>query len=673
MNFFRQLNLRARINFYIMLVATLVFFVIAVVLYQARKSRILYNMNDRMMSQIDDLKHMLNRELRLTHQADSIAHQLQNTQTNAQSAKTHDSLQPRPAAKEKIAGLRQKISNLADTAHVFRFLGEKKYLESGQAYLIGNDGKIIWHRNLPPGFDLSQAASFKTIKENQQGYSRYFINPDGKKKRWRYQYFDYFEPLNAFVVVALPENELFDGLQDLLWGIFITLLLALFLIFWVVRKTTGKSLEAIVLVVEKLELLSKGKLIDTFDVKNKDEIHRIVLSLNKLIKGLQNYARFSEKIKDGELETSFTPLSHDDMLGNSLLKMRESLKNAQVEERKRRAEDEKRNWATHGLAKFGEILREYTDLKELSYQIVSQLVGYVEANQGGIFLLNQEKRDEEFLELMASYAYNRRKYHTRRIEIGEGLIGACFLEKKTTYLTEIPEQYIEITSGLGKSTPRALLIVPLIEDEKVLGVLEMAAFKKIEAHKVEFVEKIAESIASTLDNVIGARRTKKLVQELQQQSAEKAEQEEEMRQNIEELQATQEEALRNQTEMQGILEALESSTFTMQYDMQGNVIEANQAFADLLETTREKLTGLSHRDGIDLEKAGIEDYQKFWSDLKNGNIRKLYNKISLNNKTVWLSETYTPIKNADGKIYKVLKIAFDITETKLQAEKQQNE
>jgi methyl-accepting chemotaxis protein len=288
-----------------------------------------------------------------------------------------------------------------------------------------------------------------------------------------------------------------------------------------------------------------------------DEVGQMSKALNLLIKGLTNIFGFSMEIGKGNFDSQFTPLSDEDVLGHSLVEMRDELKKASEEEKKRKEEDDQRNWASQGLAKFSDILRKSTnDLEELSYEIISQLVKYTSSNQGGMYVVNDTDKNDLSIEMKACYAFDRRKYLQKQIRIGEGLVGRCYQEKEKIYLTEIPNDYIKITSGLGGENPRALLIVPLIYNDVIYGLVELASFKKIPEYMIEFIERVGESIAATISSVKSNIQTTYLLEQSQQQAEEMSAQEEEMRQNMEELRATQEQSARREEELHREVEEL---------------------------------------------------------------------------------------------------------------------
>ena len=346
-----------------------------------------------------------------------------------------------------------------------------------------------------------------------------------------------------------------DFQQFILYASIVLILLAI-----IISVLTTRTLSRPINHVKDILLsMAQGVFPDNEMKEGNDEIGQMSAALNKLVAGLKEISRFSVEVGKGNFESSFKPLSDEDILGNSLLEMRQELKKAAEEEEKRKIEDTNRNWSTQGIAKFADILRKNNDnMEELSYDVISNLVKYMNANQGGLFLINNNDEKDVYIELVACYAYDRRKYLNKRIEMKEGLIGRCVQEGETIYMTEVPEDYIHITSGLGDDNPRSLLLVPLVLNEEIYGVIEIASFKNIETYQVEFVEKIGESIASTISTVKINLRTTMLLESSQQQAEEMKAQEEEMRQNLEELRATQEQSARREEELKKALIELQS-------------------------------------------------------------------------------------------------------------------
>ena len=251
----------------------------------------------------------------------------------------------------------------------------------------------------------------------------------------------------------------------------------------------------------------------------------------------------AKEISNGNLITEFEVKGNDE-LGQALLLMQQNLLVAQ-----KRENEEK--YFNIGLAQSAEIMRNNNaNTDALSNNILTYLVKYLGANQGMMFVLNNENPLELYLELTACYAYDRKKFLDKKIEPGEGLIGTAFIEKDIIYLTDVPTDFVNITSGLGQAVPTSVLIVPLIINDEVFGVIELAFFNSLENYKIEFIKKLGENLASTISTVKTNERTKNLLQIAQEQSEQLRSQEEEMRQNMEEMTATQEEMLRKDMEMQ---------------------------------------------------------------------------------------------------------------------------
>ena len=207
---------------------------------------------------------------------------------------------------------------------------------------------------------------------------------------------------------------------------------------------------------------------------------------SKLDESLYRETEKSKKVLDfvnnlilDNFETTYEFTEENDKLGSTLIDLRDNLRNSKKEATVRKNEDDQRNWISEGLAKFGEILRQNNnDLITLSHNIIINLVKYLKANQGGFFMIEESADGVKYFQQTASYAYDRKKFASKRIELNEGLIGTSALERKTIFLTEVPDGYLNITSGLGKANPRCILIVPLIFNDDIHGAIELASFKK---------------------------------------------------------------------------------------------------------------------------------------------------------------------------------------------------
>jgi len=413
-----------------------------------------------------------------------------------------------------------------------------------------------------------------------------------------------------------------------------------------------------------LDYLGQGKLPESNMIKrsNNLEIRQMADAMEKLINGLKEKASFAKEIGQGNFDYDYKPQSEEDILGLSLLEMRKSLQDAAEEEKKRQVEDEKRTWTTQGIAKFSELVRQNNDnIQELSFNLIKNLVKYLDANQGGIFILSDEKEnDEEFVELTACYAYERRKYKKKKIFKGEGLVGTCLQEGETIFISDVPDSYISITSGLGDSNPRSILIVPLKVNDEILGVIELASFNIFESYQIEFVEKVGETIASTISSVKINIRTNELLKQSQEQSEQMQAQEEEMRQNMEEMHATQEEMERKEVENQEFYSTINSITGIVNISTDGTIKNVNQVICDKLNYNQQELLGQDHKILFDKNFVETASYKKTWDDINNGNqVSSKFKLVDSNNQEVSVKGTLGAIKD---KYESILRLIFIITE-----------
>lgn len=372
---------------------------------------------------------------------------------------------------------------------------------------------------------------------------------------------------------------------------------------------------------------------------------------------------FIENLRQDKLDVPFSNRQKNDPTSKALLRLRDYMIKSKAEQEKRRIEEEQRNWVAHGLAQFGEILRKSNDnLEELSYEITRYLVSYLKVNQGGVYLLNETKNGDKYFELTACIAFDRRKYADKIINWSEGLIGRCGLEKETILLTDVPDNYINITSGLGEANPGTILIVPLKTNDELYGVIELAAFQVLQPFEVELVEKSAESIASTIATVKTNIQTNKLLRETQIQAEKMSQQEEELRQNLEEMRATQEESDRREIERKGILDAIGHAAISCEFDTSGNLLSVNDNFLSTFKYRPEEVEGQNLK--IFFFKDDVGELDRILADLQSGkNFRGRVRRRTKPGNEIYLLSTYSPVVDHNGEIIKILSLENDVTET----------
>lgn len=435
-----------------------------------------------------------------------------------------------------------------------KIIAEIEQTSEGYAFLVSNNGIIFTHPKKELAglkieeayFELEKKFSIKEkinnghsssftfkhpVTKDQSFYSFVPIKVGESNSKWSIGYVVPFETINLKAQQLVINASIFG-----LFGLII-----LFISVYIISNRIVTPLKKTTSIINKLSMGDVENI--SISIKHSSsEIHEMTTSLKKMVGGLIQTSEFAKNIGKGKLYSDFEMLSDKDTLGKSLLEMRENLKVSKTKEEIRNVEIKQQNWFSKGEASFGEILRKNSEnILKLSEEIVRYLVDYLDANQGAIFIKDKTEDEKEEYVMKAAVAYGRSKQFESKFLLGESLVGRCAFEKLSIYLEDVPDNYVKITSGLGESNPKCILLVPAVINYEVQAVIEIVSFKTFEENQIKFIEKMGESIASTLVNVKTAEQTNLLLEQTKIQTEELAAQEEEMRQNIEELQATQEE------------------------------------------------------------------------------------------------------------------------------------
>ena len=305
--------------------------------------------------------------------------------------------------------------------------------------------------------------------------------------------------------------------------------------------------------------MGKGEIPEVNLRPRKNAVGQMSEAVIKLAESLRKTTGFAHAIGEGKFEEQFQPMSDKDELGNALVQMRDSLKTADEDNRQR-------HWTSAGIAQVNRTLREHSeDIHRLSDELVSSIVGHLEAYHGALYLVERDDlRDVSWIQLQGSYALDGRAKAKPQLELGEGLVGQCIKDKKSIWLKDAPVHFARIQSGLGDAHASHVIIVPLSYHGQVFGAVEVASFRAFDRNTVGFLEGIGELIASSIASVQANMLTRKLLEETRKQAERMTAQEEELRQTNEELsnqsrllQASEEELKQSNLELKENAHALE--------------------------------------------------------------------------------------------------------------------
>jgi HAMP domain-containing protein/CheY-like chemotaxis protein/GAF domain-containing protein len=260
------------------------------------------------------------------------------------------------------------------------------------------------------------------------------------------------------------------------------------------------------------------------------------------------------------------------------------------------------DWLNSNMARFTGLLQGERDLETVSRLIMSELTPLVGAQHGAFFMMESPdgEGDEFELRLLASYGYKQRKNVPTKFKIGEGIVGQSALELKPIVITQAPDDYVRITSGLGEGAPVNLIVLPVLFEDQVLAVIELASFQRFSSTQQAFLEQLSESIGVVLNTIQANMRTEELLvqsqgltQELQSQSEELQAQQEELQQTNKELE-----------EQAASLKASEELLQTQQEELQQTNEELEEK-AQLLEEQNRRIE-IKNRE-IELARAALEE------------------------------------------------------------------
>ena len=360
----------------------------------------------------------------------------------------------------------------------------------------------------------------------------------------------------------------------------------------------NSSLKDMVSSLKKITLVCKSISIGDFSksVKVQSEHDILGKSVNKMAENLRAVVRQAGIIAKGDYSVEMQPQSENDELGNALSEMTRSLRGM-------KEENERQNSLKTGQMELNERMRGEQDIAALAQKIITYLCNYLNAEIGGFYLID----DNELLSLTASYAYQKRKNLSNKFSFGEGLIGQAALEREPILITQVPEDYIRIQSGLGEASPASIIVIPLLFEDTVKGVVELGAFHEFSDHDLTFLNQAAESVSIAINSAQSRLQTSTLLHETQELAEQLQVQQEELRTSNEELE-----------EQSKALKASEASLQLQQEELQQTneeLEEQTKLLEEQKEEVQQKNLELENARKLIEEKAGeLEISSKYKSE-----------------------------------------------------------
>ncbi|MEJ7679858.1 MAG: response regulator [Segetibacter sp.] len=360
---------------------------------------------------------------------------------------------------------------------------------------------------------------------------------------------------NLLIQVNEAVNRIYTNEQRDRKDTAIFLIIGLITVLAVVSYTIGVITKMMTELKEAAEKISEGKTGVSFTIKSKDVIGSVAESILKIDANNKVLADAADAIGQGNFNVVVTPRSNEDILSNSIKRMKQALRGFNKE-------NQDKIWIHTGIEAVNDSIAGEKEVKLLCNDALNALVSYLNCNVGLFYSLQKN-----VLEFTAGYAVSDTNSFPKRIRLGETLTGQAALKKQIMHLQNLPDDYLVIKSASGSTRPRHVLIVPLVHEREVEGVIELGSLSDFSEAALSLVKQVKSNIAVALETSKNRTRLNELLEQTQTQAEELKVQHNEL-ENInaeleaqaQKLQASEEELRVQQEELMQTNQELEERT-----------------------------------------------------------------------------------------------------------------
>ncbi|MFB3167728.1 response regulator [Neobacillus sp. 179-C4.2 HS] len=332
------------------------------------------------------------------------------------------------------------------------------------------------------------------------------------------------------------KNELLRSKDTYNWAVeniyiylVVGLIIGISFAIWII-KSTSNNLNKVTDVM-KQAAASDFDTLPRIEISSKGELSEIAVAFNKMAQALEKHSRIEKQVKE---------------------------------------EAEELSWMNRKIAQIATLYPEVENVQMLAEMLITKLIPMVGASYG-VFYLKEVNKNDQYLTRMSSYASLSTEQERKQFRLGEGLVGQCALLKRPIHLNEVPDDYLKIGSGLGEASPKTIMILPVLFEEQVLAVMEIASFETLTPIQIKLLEKVNNNLGIKINSIINHMKVEQLLQEsqalteeLQAQSEELQMQQEELRTTNEKLEEQYEASKQHNFEIQEFSAALEEKAHQLE-------------------------------------------------------------------------------------------------------------
>ncbi len=381
-----------------------------------------------------------------------------------------------------------------------------------------------------------------------------------------------------------------------------------------------------------------------FQSERNTELSETYAELKKVMESYIDYGKLAEQLIQNDFTGDFSDRT-ERVLSKAMLQIREHLIAKEQEHKLYIRALEQNEWYRSGITEFNALLqKDFKNTEDMAYPVIKKIAEHLQVEQSGFFILKND-----LLVLEAAYAYDKKKLLDTQFEIGESLVGKCAKEGKIIYITDLPEGYAYIGSGLGENSPKTLMLIPLIYENELCGVIEIASLKRIADYKRNFLKIIAERIAAELSGMNVKISTSKLVEDAQRQLSEQVRKTEKTVQDLAEITEEKEQLLAENQELTERIGLFGSYLPVVIFSPEGSILSVNKAAEQLYNINNENVQNKA-------AETYFHSFKDALPDLLAG--KTVVRKIPFPGKTEDVFEKYIPVKDENNTIEKIFLTSF---------------